>query len=229
MAVVNIIIKNGLFEKCIGTKLELFSSKFVIVNGWECEVQNNGVIKCTAKELCIDGIHSMRYTIYQNGFSKLTLKTPHEPVKVIKMGFVVKKGESFGNGVLGLSDGFIDHRYTFFREESFQKFLCKYGITAVLHEDPNRRFCLKSGESDDNLYSMNLWTDGHAVSIGKQEEVLNSFGKRFQGVVECVSVNDANWVLIRRLIKSGDKEVLSMNLFTLERNLDMLVGLPKLV
>lgn len=229
MAVVNIIIKNGLFEKCSGTKLELFSSKFVIVNGWECEVQNNGVIKCTAKELCIDGIHSMRYTLYQNGFAKLTLKTPNEPVRVIKMGFVVKKGESFGNGVLGLSDGFIDHRYTFFREESFQKFLCKYGITAVLHEDPNRIFCLKSGESDDNLYSMNLWTDGRAVLIGNQKEVLNSFGKRFPGLVECVSVNDANWVLTRRLIKSGDKEVLSMNLFTFERNLDLLVGLPKLV
>lgn len=229
MAVVNITIKNGLFEKCNGVKLEIFSSKFLSVNGWECEVQNNGVIKCTAKELCIDGSHSMRYTIYQNGFAKLTLKTPNEPVKVIKMGFVVKKGESFGNGVLGLSDGFIDHRYTFFREESFQKFLCKYGITAVLHEDPNRIFCLRNGESEDNSYYMNLWTDGHSASIGKQEEVLNSFGKRFQGVVECVSVNDANWVLIRRLIKSGDKEVLSMNLFTLERNLDMLVGLPKLV
>ena len=226
---VNITIKNGLFEKCNGVKLEIFSSKFLSVNGWECEVQNNGVIKCTAKELCIDGSHSMRYTIYQNGFAKLTLKTPNEPVKVIKMGFVVKKGESFGNGVLGLSDGFIDHRYTFFREESFQKFLCKYGITAVLHEDPNRIFCLRNGESEDNSYYMNLWTDGHSASIGKQEEVLNSFGKRFQGVVECVSVNDANWVLIRRLIKSGDKEVLSMNLFTLERNLDMLVGLPKLV
>ena len=50
------------------------------------------------------------------------------------MGFVVKKGEIFGNGTLGLSDGFIDNRYTFFREKSFQKFLCKYGITAVLHE-----------------------------------------------------------------------------------------------
>lgn len=229
MAVVNITIKNGLFEKCNRVKLEIFSSKFLSVNGWECEVQNNGVIKCTAKELCIDGSHSMRYTIYQNGFAKLTLKTPNEPVKVIKMGFVVKKGESFGNGVLGLSDGFIDHRYTFFREESFQKFLCKYGITAVLHEDSNRIFCLRNGESEDNSYYMNLWTDGHSASIGKQEEVLNSFGKRFQGVVECVSVNDANWVLIRRLIKSGDKEVLSMNLFTLERNLDMLVGLPKLV
>ena len=224
-----ITIKNGLFEKCNGVKLEIFSSKFLMVNGWECEVQNNGVIKCTAKELCIDGIHSMRYTLYQNGFGKLTLKTPHEPVKVIKMGFVVKKGESFGNGVLGLSDGFIDHRYTFFREESFQKFLCKYGITAVIHEEPNRIFCLRNGEFEDNSYCMNLWTDGHFASIGKQEEVLNSFGKRFQGVVDCVSVNDSKWALSRRLIKSGDKEVLSMNLFTFERNLDLLVGLPKLV
>ena len=224
-----ITIKNGLFEKCNGVKLEIFSSEFLMVNGWECEVQNNGVIKCTAKGLCIDGIHSMRYTIYQNGFAKLTLKTPNEPVKVIKMGFVVKKGESFGNGVLGLSDGFIDHRYTFFREESFQKFLCKYGITAVLHEDPNRIFCLRNGESEDNSYYMNLWTDGHFASIGNQTELLNSFGKKFPGLVECISVNYAKWVLIRRVIKSGDKEILSMNLFTFERNLDLLVGLPKLV
>jgi hypothetical protein len=229
MAVVNITIKNGLFEKCNGVKLEIFSSKFLSVNGWECEVQNNGVIKCTAKELCIDGSHSMRYTIYQNGFAKLTLKTPNEPVKVIKMGFVVKKGESFGNGVLGLSDGFIDHRYTFFREESFQKFLCKYGITAVLHEDPNRIFCLRNGESEDNSYYMNLWTDGHFASIGNQTELLNSFGKKFPGLVECISVNDAKWTLIRRVIRSGNKEIISMNLFTVERNLDLLVGLPKLV
>lgn len=224
-----ITIKNGLFEKCNGVKLEIFSSKFLMVNDWECQVQNNGVIKCTAKELCIDGIHSMRYTIYPNGFSKLTLKIPHEPVKVIKMGFVVKKGESFGNGVLGLSDGFIDHRYTFFREQSFQKFLCKYGITAVIHEEPNRIFCLRNGESEDNSYYMNLWTDGHFASIGNQTELLNSFGKKFPGLVECISVNDAKWVLTRRVIKSGDKEILSMNLFTFERDLDMLVGLPKLV
>ena len=224
-----ITIKNGLFEKCNGVKLEIFSSKFLMVNGWECEVQNNGVIKCTAKELCIDGSHSMRYTIYQNGFAKLTLKTPNEPVKVIKMGFVVKKGESFGNGVLGLSDGFIDHRYTFFREESFQKFLRKYGITAVLHEDPNRIFCLKNGESENNSFYMKLWTDGFPISIGTQKELLNSFGKKFQGVVECVSINDAKWTLTRRVIKSGNKEIVSMNLFTLERNIDVLKGLPKLV
>ena len=229
MAVVNIIIKNGLFEKCSGARFEIFSPKYLLVNGWECQVQNNGVIKCTAKELCIDGIHSMRYTIYQNGFSKLTLKTPHEPVRVIKMGFVVKKGESFGNGLLGLSDGFINHRYTFFREESFQKFLCKHGITAVLHKDPNRIFCLKSGESEDNSYHMNLWTDGHAVSIGNQTEMLNSFGKKFPGLVECISVNDSKWTLIRRVIRSGNKEIISMNLFTFERNLDLLKGLPKLV
>lgn len=224
-----ITIKNGLFEKCNGVKLEIFSSKFLMVNGWECEVQNNGVIKCTAKKLCIDGIHSMRYTLYQNGFGKLTLKLPNEPVRVIKMGFVVKKGESFGNGVLGLSDGFIDHRYTFFREESFQKFLCKYGITAVIHEDPNRIFFLRNGESEDNSYYMNLWTDGSPISIGNQNEMLNSFGKKFQGVVECISVNDAKWVLTRRVIKSGDKEIVSMNLFTFEKNLDLLKGLPKLV
>ena len=206
MAVVNITIKNGLFEKCEGVKFEIFIPKYLLVNGWECQVQNNGVIKCTAKELCIDGVHSMRYTLYQNGFAKLTLKTPNEPLRVIKMGFVVKKGEIFGNGTLGLSDGFIDNRYTFFREESFQKFLCKYGITAVLHEEPNRIFFLRNGESEDNSYHMNLWTDGYPVSIGKQEEVLNFFGKRFPGLVDCISVNDAKWTLTRRVIKSGNKK-----------------------
>ena len=96
-------------QKCNGARFEIVSPKYLLVNGWECQVQNNGVIKCTAKELCIDGIHSMRYTLYKNGFAKLTLKTPNEPLRVIKMGFVVKKGEIFGNGTLGLSDGFIDH------------------------------------------------------------------------------------------------------------------------
>lgn len=216
-----ITIKNLVFEKCEGVKFEIFIPKYLLVNGWECQVQNNGVIKCTAKELCIDGVHSMRYTLYQNGFAKLTLKTPNEPLRVIKMGFVVKKGEIFGNGTLGLSDGFIDNRYTFFREESFQKFLCKYGITAVLHEEPNRIFFLRNGESEDNSYHMNLWTDGYPVSIGKQEEVLNSFGKRFPGLVDCISVNDAKWTLTRRVIKSGNKKIVSMDLFTLERNFDM--------
>lgn len=224
-----ITIKNGIFEKCNGVKLEIFSSKFLITNGWECQVQNNGVIKCTAKELCIDGMHSIRYTIYPNGFAKLTLKVPNEPVREMKLGFVVKKGEVFGNGVLGLSDGFIDHRYAFFREENFQKFLRKYGITAVLHEDPNRIFCLKNGESENNSFYMKLWTDGFPISIGTQKELLNSFGKKFQGVVECVSINDAKWTLTRRVIKSGNKEIVSMNLFTLERNIDVLKGLPKLV
>lgn len=48
-----ITIKNGLFEKCNGVKLEIFSSKFLMVNGWECEVQNNGVIKCTARSCAL--------------------------------------------------------------------------------------------------------------------------------------------------------------------------------
>ena len=174
-------------------------------------------------------MHSIRYTIYPNGFAKLTLKVPNEPVREMKLGFVVKKGEVFGNGVLGLSDGFIDHRYAFFREENFQKFLRKYGITAVLHEDPNRIFCLKNGESENNSFYMKLWTDGFPISIGTQKELLNSFGKKFQGVVECVSINDAKWTLTRRVIKSGNKEIVSMNLFTLERNIDVLKGLPKLV
>ena len=91
----------------------------------------------------------------------------------------------------------------------------------MIHEEPNRIFCLKNGESEDNSYYMNLWTDGHAISIGKQEEMLNSFGKRFPGLVDCISFNDAKWTLTRRVIKSGNKKIVSMNLFTLERNFDM--------
>ena len=228
MATANITIENGLFVRCDGVNYKSFDSRNIVVNGWKCRVEENGNVFCESSYECLDGIHTMRYILFHSGFAKLSLKVPNEPVKIIKMGFVVKKGSKAGNGILGLSGGFIDHRYAFYRDNEFRNFLKEYGITAVLNENPNRIYVLKNGGNSESSFYMKLWTDGYSVSIGTEENLLNAFENAFTGLVDSISVCDSNWVVIQRIIKNDGRVLKNVNLYTLSRDLVNLKGIPNL-
>ena len=64
------------------------------------------------------------------------------------------------DGTLGLAGGNIYSRYAYFRSEDCQKFLNKFGITAVKKEDPNRKFSGFSNYSGWGTASQDVWSDG---------------------------------------------------------------------
>ncbi len=64
------------------------------------------------------------------------------------------------DGTLGLAGGKIYSRYAYFRSEDFQKFLNKFGITAVKKEDPNQKFSGFSNCSGLGTASQDVWSDG---------------------------------------------------------------------
>ena len=75
---------------------------------------------------------------------------------------------------------------------------------------------------------MKLWTDGYSVSIGTEENILNSFENEFTGSMDSISVCDSNWVLIQRIIKNDGRVLKNVNLYTLSRDLVNLKGIPNL-
>ena len=100
-----------------------------------------------------------------------------------------------------------------------KNFLKEYGITAVLHENPNMIYVLKNGGNSESSFSMKLWTDGYSVSIGTEENILNSFENEFTGLVDSINVCDSNLVVIQRIIKNDGRVLKNVNLYTLNRDL----------
>ena len=161
MATLKLEIENGFFVGTNGCYVSIVEPTHVIANGWDCVIDENGTIRCDATRYYSDGEHSMRYVIQPNGFAKLTLKVPYDKVKTLRKGFVVSKGSKLSDGLLGLAGGYIDERYAYFRDGNFQKFLNKFGITAVKHEDPNQKFSGFSNYSGWGTASQDVFSDGN--------------------------------------------------------------------
>ena len=188
MATAQIIIKNGFFANAVGRNIDEVTPTYALLNGWKCFVNEDGSIECWSVREYSDGKHSMRYFINPLGFAKLTLKKPWEPIKTLKKGYVIRRGQKLSDGILGLAGDHIDYRYAYFRDSSFQDFLDEYGITAVKHEDPNR------------LYRILTYAYGEESSLvtdGTKEGVWTEFdGMWYQ-------VTGATWVLYQIKKVSG--------------------------
>ena len=106
---------------------------------------------------------------------KLTLKVPYDKVKTLRKGFVVPKGSKLSDGLLGLAGGYIDERYAYFRDGSFQKFLEEHGISAVKHEDPNQTFSIRNARYGGGECYSHLITDGkveqQGYNLGRTEKL----------------------------------------------------------
>lgn len=161
MATLKIELENGSFVGTNGCYITTVEPTHVIANGWNCLIKEDGTIECNSVRDYSDGEHSMRYVILPNGFAKLTLKVPYERVKTLRKGYVIPKGTKLCDGLLGLAGGYIDERYAYFRDGNFQKFLNKFGITAVKHEDPNQKFSGFSNYSGWGTASQEVFSDGN--------------------------------------------------------------------
>ena len=145
MATLKIKLENGAFAEVQGVQYcEKKEPMHIIANGWDCSIKEDGTVFCESSKEYSDGVHTMRYVIQLNGFAKLTLKRPRSKVETLRKGFVIPKGAKLSEGLLGLAGGYIDERYAYFRDGSFQKFLDNHGISAVKRENPNRSYRLRS-------------------------------------------------------------------------------------
>lgn len=102
MATTKLIIKNGKITESNNVYVHEIKPYYANANGWEVYINSKkSIIYCEKKRQYSDGEH------------------------------VKKKIFPLEDGVLGLSGGYVDDSYAYFRSEKFQAFLSKYGITAV--------------------------------------------------------------------------------------------------
>lgn len=234
MATLKIKLENGFFVGTTGCYVSTVEATHVVANGWDCSVRKNGVVECFSARSYSDGEHSMRYVIQPTGFAKLTLKVPHEPVKTLRKGFVVPKGTRLSDGLIGLAGGNIDNRYAYFRDGSFQKFLEDHGISAVKHEDPNQIFSIRNARYGGGECSSYLLTDGNISEerydsgrTERWEESSAGTTSAYEGN-EYLKVTGASWAIHKQSQHEGDSHNCFRILYTLEKDLTKLVGIPNI-
>lgn len=202
MATSKVRIQNGYF-------VNSENPMSVSINGWECKIKLDGTIECNCVRIYSDGEHCMRYVIRQNGFAKLTLKTPYGGVKTLRRGYVLPRGEILSDGLLGLAGGNVDTRYAYFRNGSFQSFLDKYGITAVKHEDPNQVYSVRNALYGGGSCKSKLYTDGsvfeESYDLGRSDDwIRKSPNTCASECTEQLRVSGATWVIHDQDQHEGD-------------------------
>lgn len=185
-----------------GNYNEMVSPRHMMTNGWDCHITRSGEIRCECAREYSDGMHVMLYTINKEGFARLTLDTPaDEKPRTLKKGYVVSKGMPVA-GTLGVAGGYVDCRYAYFREASFDSLLKKAGVTAVEHADPNREYSGHSARCGWGHASFSIETDGEIVKDEFDEptsyrEAFNAPGANpnlYDGYDRIV-VEGATWVV----------------------------------
>lgn len=202
MATLRITVRAGKFIKASGTDFKKINERQVIGNGWRAYIHSDGTIECISAQQYSDGQHSIRYVLYPDNIEKLTLLTPSDGLNVL-----YKRKRDTREGVLGLSDGFIDERYAYFRQIEFQKFLDRYSITAVDRSDPNRIFNMSNKQWKDGSVYYHLYTDGvvevvDMSFIQTQNECYDNI--RYETMLR-IKVSNATWAILRKKCNfSGD-------------------------
>ncbi len=227
MATLNVTLENGFFSTSNGIYVTEFTPTHVVGNGWDCTVRMDGSILCEAVRTYADGVHSMRYEITKNGFAKLTLKVRNEPVRTIRKGFVLPRGAKLADGTIGLSGGCVDDRYAFFRDAAFNKFLAKFGLTAVRHEDPNQSFVVRKARYGGGECNSDLITDGAKEEVSFDSGRTDEWRAHNPGTCSyewetTYRVTGASWLIHEVSKHEGDCHRYARVLYTQEKDLDRL-------
>lgn len=230
MAVNKIKIKNGFFVEADGY-VQVNNPLHVKINGWNCSIRPNGSIECLAIKKYADGRHSIRYFIEKNGFAKLTLKLPNQPPKIMVKGYVLPKGIKQFNGILGLSDGFIDERYAYYRDECLQNFMDEHGISFMKRQDPNQTFLVRNARYSEGRCSSVLFTDGNKKEFNCDDcesPYEDSVSNAYFSESTSIKVSGATWVLHKQIQYEPNHNNCFSTLYTLEKDFTKLVGIPNL-
>ncbi len=232
MATLKVQIENGFFTETNGCYVSVVEPTRIIANGWDCFIKEDGTVECNAVREYSDGEHSMRYAIQPNGFAKLTLKVPGKKTETLRKGFVVQKGSKLSRGTIGLAGGYIDSRYAYFRDSSFQEFLEDHDIKTVKHEDPNRIYELRHASYGGGDCKAQLITDGvkseESVDSGRTEEWQEFPNSCAYESETRIKVTNATWVIHKQSQHEGSRSNCFSILYTLEKDVKKLVGIPNL-
>ncbi len=218
-------IKNGKFVRTFDAeKPKIFEPQYIVGNGWECKITPSGTTVCTSENE--NGI--LKFVIFKNGFSKLTLKQEGKKEKRLKEGYVIHaRGEAI-NGFLGLSvNDKFKKRYAYFRTKKFQKFLSMHDISRIEKQDPNRSYITISAQGDEEGYFLDVRTDGEIEKCRKDTAELWCDKKYFNYVRESYIIKNATWALVTEA-KYNSKGKLKKHsvLYTLEKDFNKLKDIP---
>jgi len=223
MATLKVFLENGYFSDTNGVYVTEVTPSHVIGNGWDCSIREDGSILCEAIRNYSDGVHSMRYVIARNGFAKLTLKIEGQPIKTLRKGFVLSRGSKLTDGTIGLSGGYVDGRYAFFRDADFCRFLDKFGITAIKNEDPNRIFRVRNARYGGGECHSSLISDGVITEIGYDSGRTEGWRDSNHGTCAyegetSYSITGAKWAIHSQNQDEGDCHNHSRILYTQVKN-----------
>ena len=169
---------------------------------------------CTKVPICevtdSNGETIVRFALYPNGYSKLTIKEGNNPVKVLVETFSITKNHKVENGEIYLSDGEISNRFGFYRDELFLKFLKKNKIRYVRRDNPNKEYVIRQALLETGKIDETIKTDGTLTEINKVEDE-NLKGTSFYDISTTYRVDNAKWVVVYRSGHSG-------RLYTQEKN-----------
>lgn len=221
MATLQIRIRDKKFVSTNGVNLQVATETHVAGNGWCGDIDEKGNIDFYATRF-YDGIkHKIKFQIV-DGVVKKWLKIGNQPPKVLKH-YKLEKWPD--NGVIGLSNGILPERVTYFRRASFQKFLDEYHITAVRYESANRIYNLMQEHNGHMMiFSEAIETDGKIKVLSRDIGVTETSKEKPFYIHESTEVIGASWV-IKTVRKSG--EVKHRILYTLDEPQEI-IGLPKL-
>ena len=221
MATLQIRIRDKKFVSTNGVNLQVATETHVAGNGWCGDIDEKGNIDFYATRF-YDGIkHKIKFQIV-DGVVKKWLKIGNQPPKVLKH-YKLEKWPD--NGVIGLSNGILSERVTYFRTSSFQKFLDEYQITAVRCESANGIYnILQEHNGHMIIFSEVIETDGKIKVISRDVDVTETSNEKPFYINEMTEVTDASWV-IKTVSRFG--EVKHRILYTLDE-LQEIIGLPKI-
>lgn len=196
-----VTLKDGNFVSASG-EVTTFAQDKVVGNGWLLR-KKDGEIEALCFQQYKDGTHSVRMLIDKECNMKVTLRTPKEGggfKTELKKSSRLSSKEGL-NGILGLSSGYLDERYVYFRENNFNNFLTKHKFTEYKFKDPNITYTLRDEEGG---ICTRLFTNGEVeiVDTERSEEKL-------------ANVTCATWVIFYQA-KSGDKKEVVRKLITTE-------------
>jgi len=218
MPTLQIQIQDSKFISHNGVNVETFSDKYLEANGWRCTITEGGKVICTAIYSYKDVERRLKFSI-KNGYAKLKLKVGDTQYRLIRS---YKLNHYSTDGVLRLTNNFMNPRCAYFREKSFQHFLDEHGITSVKYESANGIYrILQENHGDDIVFKEEIESDGNV------ELIYNDVKPRKEGtcfiVERDVEITNATW-RVKTVKKLG---VVQHRILYTTDNPEKIIGLPK--
>lgn len=201
--ILQIEIKDGRFVELNNQDVKYFSANYIETSKWRCRIEPCGEIFCTSVEECNGERYRLKFKIEADGMVKHSLKSGNKNTQTWEYGRLTQWPT---DGVICLPSSFMDGHKPYFREDSFQNFLNKYGITSVWRETANGSYCLEEETYNRKRpFSETIETDGKMLEIIDIFDYPGKGNAHYFWRYREVEVSNAKWV-IKTIIKNGEKQ-----------------------